>query len=108
MAFQNPFPGLSKPLDDNDLVRALRLDLAAEEEATFIYTAHADACRHPAVRKALNDIANEERVHAGEFLRLIQLLTHDEPKFQLEGYEEVDKVFEALSPGEIKEVLATV
>lgn len=42
MAFQDPFPGLSKPLSNQDLIRALRLDLAAELEAANLYEAHAE------------------------------------------------------------------
>ena len=40
----------------------------------------------------LKDIANEERVHVGEFLRLLRELAPDEEKFYAEGAEEVEKV----------------
>jgi rubrerythrin len=105
MAFQNPFPGLDKPLSNEDLIRAIRLDLAAEEEATYIYTAHADATNNPIARKVLLDIANEERVHAGEFKRLLQRLAPKESELQLKGYNEVDKILEEFSPEEIRENL---
>ncbi len=105
MAFQDPFPGLSKPLSHDDLIRALRLDLAAEEEAVNLYMAHHDATTNPVARKVLHSIADEERVHAGEFTRLIQRLTGDEHKFQLEGYNEVDKMLESFSLAELKEFL---
>lgn len=104
MAFQDPFPGLKKPLDKPDLIRALRLDLAAEQEAISTYTAHADATSELLAKKILTSIANEERMHAGEFLRLIQHLTGDEPEFQLKGYEEVDKILEGLNPAEAREL----
>lgn len=105
MAFQNPFPGLAKPLDLEDLIRALRLDLAAEEEAAFIYTAHADATSNPIAKRVLNDIADEERVHAGEFRRLLQHLASNESEFQLKGYNEVDKILATYPPEEIKKYL---
>jgi uncharacterized protein len=38
----------------------------------------------------LIDIANEERVHAGEFLRLIQILSPDEENYLAKGQAEVD------------------
>jgi len=37
------------------------------------------------------DIADEERVHAGEFLRLLKELAPDEQKFYDEGAEEVEE-----------------
>jgi rubrerythrin len=104
MAFQDPFPGLKKPLDRQDLIRAMRLDLAAEQEAIATYSAHADATSDLLAKKVLTSIINEERTHAGEFLRLIQLFTNDEPDFQIKGYEEVDKILEALSPLEARQL----
>jgi rubrerythrin len=40
--------------------------------------------------EVLKDIADEERVHAGEFLRLLQELAPDEEKLYAEGAEEVE------------------
>ena len=54
-----------------ELVRALRQDLAAEHEAVHLYLAHADATDNVLAKTVLIDIANEERVHAGEFGHLI-------------------------------------
>ncbi len=98
MAFADPFPGLSKPLDKQDLVRALRLDLAAEEEAVNLYTAHADATNDPDVREVLLDIANEERTHIGEFEHVIAALTEGDEEFhRLRGRYEVEKKFPNIS-----------
>jgi rubrerythrin len=44
----------------------------------------------------LKDIADEERVHAGEFLRLLHELAPDEKKFYDEGAEEVEEVLEKI------------
>jgi len=41
--------------------------------------------------EVLKDIANEERVHAGEFLRLLHELAPDEEKLYAEGAEEVEE-----------------
>jgi len=38
----------------------------------------------------LIDIANEERVHAGEFDRLLSILTGDEDEYLTRGTKEVD------------------
>ena len=74
-------------------VRALRLDLAAEEEAVHLYTAHADATNNVMAKTMLNDIADEEKVHAGELLTMIEALTGDEQKFLTKGALEVHNKF---------------
>ncbi len=81
--FTNPFSGIlpDRKLTAEELLRGLRLDLAAEHEAVHIYLAHAEATDHPLAKKVLIDIANEERVHAGEFARLIGIIAEDEDKF---------------------------
>lgn len=43
-------------------------------------------------QEVLQDIANEEKEHAGEFLRLLRELDPDEEKFYLEGYKEVEEI----------------
>ncbi|MEN3183759.1 MAG: ferritin family protein [Atribacterota bacterium] len=90
--FVNPFSGMvpGRKMTKEELIRAIRLNLAAEEEAVHLYMAHAEATDHPLAKKVLIDIANEERVHAGEFLRLLEILTGDEAEFLQEGAKEVD------------------
>ncbi len=92
--FVNPFSGMvpDRKLTIGELIRAMRLDLAAEEEAIHEYMAQADATDHPLARKVLIDIANEERQHAGEFSRLLQILTGDEDKWLADGAREVDEM----------------
>lgn len=91
--FINPFSGMvpSRKLTPEELIRAIRQNLAAEEEATHLYTAHAEATDNPKARRILLDIADEERVHAGEFLRLLELLAPDEGTLLLQGASEVDQ-----------------
>lgn len=92
--FTNPFTGKvpDRKLTLSELVRAVRLDVAAEEEAIHIYDAQADATDNALARKVLLDIANEERIHVGEFQRLLQLLTGDEDKWLADGAGEVDEL----------------
>lgn len=92
--FTNPFIGKipDRKLTTGELVRAIRLDVAAEEEATHIYNAQAEATDNPLAKKVLEDIANEERVHVGEFQRLLQILTGDEDKWLADGAGEVDEM----------------
>ncbi len=68
----------TESLSLGELIRAIRLDLAAEEEAVHIYTAHAEATDNALAKRVLLDIADEERVHAGEFSRLLSILTEGE------------------------------
>ena len=92
-SFLNPFVNMSpgRNMTTSELVMALRLNLAAEEEAVSTYMSHAAATDHVLAKKVLIDIADEERVHAGEFLRLIQILTKDEDGFLAKGRGEVDE-----------------
>ena len=94
--FVNPFSGMvpDRKMTKAELVRALRLNLAAEEEAVHLYESHADATDNELARKVLHDIADEERVHAGEFQRLINILMEDEAKLLAEGAAEVDEMAE--------------
>ena len=93
--FVNPFviKGCNKrKLTKEELIRAIRMDLTAEHEAVHEYLSHAEACSNPLVRSVLMSIANEERVHAGEFARLLEILTGDENKYQAKGAKEVNEI----------------
>ncbi|NLW49675.1 MAG: Rubrerythrin [Candidatus Brocadiaceae bacterium] len=99
--FMNPFSGVvpERKMNKAELVRALRLGLAAEQEAVHLYESHADATDDELARAVLLDIANEERVHAGEFQRLISILVEDEADLLNEGAEEVDEIAEEIRRG---------
>ncbi len=92
--FLNPFSGKvpERKLTLEELIRAIRLDLAAEHEAVHLYMAHSEATDHPLAKKVLIDIADEERVHAGEFARLLNILTGNEDELLAEGAREVDEM----------------
>jgi len=82
----------------SELIRALRKDLSAEEEAASLYAAHAEMTDDKSIKKILLDIADEERVHVGEFQALINKLAKDEEKLLAKGMKEAEKL---LSPDEI-------
>jgi rubrerythrin len=100
--FANPFVGRvpDRKFTHEELIRAIRLNIAAEHEAIYLYTAHADATDHPLAKKILIDIADEERVHIGEFEQLLQILTGDEDKRVAEGREEVEEMAAELAQAE--------
>jgi rubrerythrin len=97
--FTNPFIGITpgRHLTHNELLRAIRLSLSAEEEAIHIYEAIADASTNELANAVLRDIAKEERVHKGEFQKLIELLAPEETEFMAEGAAEVLELFEKLN-----------
>lgn len=100
--FVNPFSGKvpDRKLTPEELIRAVRLDLAAEHEAVHLYLAHADATDNALAKKVLVDIADEERVHAGEFARLLNILTGNEDALLAQGAEEVDQMAAELAAPE--------
>jgi rubrerythrin len=100
--FIDPFSGKvpERKLTNEELVRAIRLNIAAEHEAIHLYMAHAGATDHPLAKEVLIDIANEERVHIGEFERLLEILTGDEDRWTTEGREEVDEMAAEMTASE--------
>ena len=90
--FGSPFSGLAndRKLGDEELIRAIRFMVAAEYEAVQLYMQLAESTDNKLAVEVLKDIANEERVHAGEFLRLLRELAPDEEKFYAEGAKEVE------------------
>ena len=91
--FAAPFSGLAKDkkLTEAELIRAIRFMIAAEYEAIQMYMQLAESTDHKLAIEVLKDIADEERVHAGEFLRLLKELAPDEETFYQAGAKEVEE-----------------
>lgn len=86
----NPFvANVPKQLSPEELVQALRVDLAGELEAIIGYEAHAMATSDERVKKVLYHIADEERQHVGELQQLIYLLNPNEQKHVEKGKQEI-------------------
>jgi rubrerythrin len=96
--FGNPFSGMAhdRKLTQAELVRAVRFMVAAEYEAVQLYMQLAESTDNRLAIEVLRDIADEERVHAGEFLRLLKELAPDEDTFYAEGAEEVEEEIKKL------------
>ena len=94
--FGTPFSGLAKErkVTKEELIRAIRFMIAAEYEAIQLYIQLAESTDNKLAQDVLRDIADEERVHAGEFLRLLKELAPDEEKFYGEGAKEVEEEIE--------------
>jgi rubrerythrin len=96
--FSSPFTVLKidRKLTAEELVRAIRFMIAAEYEAIQLYQQTAESTDNKLAQEVLLDIANEEKEHAGEFLRLLRELDPNEENFYKEGYEEVEEMMAKL------------
>ena len=90
--FANAFYGNASPrkLTHSELVRAIRLMVTDEYEAISIYIQLAESTDNELAKEVLIDIANEEKVHVGEFLRLLKELAPDEEQWYADGAAEVE------------------
>jgi rubrerythrin len=93
--FCNPFSVLKhdRKLSHAELVRAIRFMVSAEYEAMQLYEQLAESIDNELAQKVLRDVADEEKVHAGEFLRLLKELQPDEESFYRKGADEVEEEF---------------
>ncbi|HNY94306.1 MAG TPA: ferritin family protein [Flexilinea sp.] len=96
--FGQPFSGLAneRKLSEQELIRSIRFMIAAEYEAIQLYMQLAESTDNKLAIDVLKDIADEERVHAGEFLRLLKELAPDEEDFYQDGAQEVEEMIEKL------------
>lgn len=93
--FGNPFSSIAKDgkLTKAELIRAIRFNISAEYDAIKTYTQLAEASDSKFVADVLNEIADEEKEHVGEFMKVLDHLAPDEQSFYKKGAEEVDKIF---------------
>ena len=96
--FGSPFSGLAndRKLTDKELIRAIRFSIAAEYEATQLYTQLVESTDNKLAVKVLKDIADEELVHVGEFLRLLRELAPNEDNFYSRGAKEVEEMIKKM------------
>ncbi|GAB4263697.1 demethoxyubiquinone hydroxylase family protein [Thermincola ferriacetica] len=89
----DPFVGnVPKKLSREELIQALRVDIAGELEAIMGYDAHAMATDDQRVKTILYSIRDEERQHVGELLRLMEILDSQEAQFLAKGRQEVEQL----------------
>ncbi len=92
--FSTPFAGNAsdRKLTREEVIRSVRYMIAAEFEATQLYMQLAESTDDERVQKVMRDVADEERVHAGEFLRLLYEIVPDEKDFYSRGEKEVEEL----------------
>ncbi len=91
--FASPFsePLNGRKLTTEELIRAIRFVIAAEYEAAQMYMQVVEATDNELVKKVLTSVTDEERVHAGEFLKVLHELAPEEAEHYKEGEKEVKK-----------------
>ncbi len=100
-AFANPFQGnVERKLTKGELVQAVRLDIAGELEAIYLYDAHVQATDDAAAKKVLADIRDEEKAHVGELFTLLRTLDPKEAELFASGEAEVREMLEELGISE--------
>jgi len=96
-AFTSPFAGnVNKKMSKEELIQAIRLDIAGELEAIFLYDAHVQATDDEIAKKVLGDIRDEEKAHVGELMSLLRALDPKEAELFAEGEQEVAEMLAEL------------
>lgn len=96
-SFAPPFEGnIERKITKHELIQAIRLDIASELEAMFLYDAHAKATDDVFVKKVLEDIRDEEKAHVGELMTLLRYLDPNWQEMLDSGESEVKEVMEEL------------
>ena len=92
-AFANPFQGnVERKMTKEELIQAIRLDIASELEAIYVYDAHVEATDDVRAKKIISDIRDEEKVHVGELMTLLMVLDPKEIEMFASGEAEVNKM----------------
>lgn len=94
MDLTDPFVGMvPRKMTDEELARAIRLNIAAEVDAINLYAAHMDATDNENARKLLAHIIDEEKEHLAEFLELLKILDPKQAQELGEAGAKVAQVF---------------
>ena len=93
--FSHAFSGnkCERTLSETELIRAIRFSIASEFEAIQLYEQLAESIVNKTAKQILLDIAEEEKEHAGEFLKLLEILNPNEIEAYEDGKSEVEEKF---------------
>ncbi len=92
--FASPFSvkKSDRKLSKEELIRGIRFSVAAEYESIQLYEELAESIDNEEAKRLLLEIAEDEKVHAGNFLYLIKLLSPEEESSYKEGFSEAKDV----------------
>lgn len=95
--FANPFQGnVNRKMTKEELAQAIRLNIAGELEAIYVYDAHVQATDDIVAKKVIGDIRDEEKAHVGELMALLKYLDPTEAEHFAAGECEVKEMLEEL------------
>lgn len=98
--FANPFQGnVERKMTKEELIQAIRLDIAGELEAIYVYDAHVQATDNVLAKAVIADIRDEEKAHVGELMTLLRTLDPAEAEHFISGEEEVKEMLAELGIG---------
>lgn len=105
-SFSQPFSVMDadRRLTGPELVRAIRFMVAAEYEAIQLYTETIETTDNQLAIDVLREITDDERHHAGAFLRLLFALDPAEEKYYGHGAAEVESFFQQ-APDSCRDIL---
>jgi uncharacterized protein len=95
--FADPFTAnVPRKMTREELIQAIRLDIAGKLEAIYLYDAHFQATDDLRAKAVLEDIRDEEKIHMGELITLLRTLDPMEAQQFLKGQKEVEKMLEEI------------
>ncbi len=92
--FSHPFQGnkCDRMLTKEELIRAIRFSIASEYEAIQLYEQLRDSTNDESCKKILEEVAEDERVHVGNFQYILEKLSPDDKSAIREGFEEAKDI----------------
>ena len=97
-SFANPFQGnVPRRMTREELIQSIRLDIAGELEAIFLYDAHVQATDIELAKRVIGEIRDEEKAHVGELMTLLYALDPQEAEHFAAGRAEVQEMMDSLS-----------
>ena len=96
--FAKPYDSMvpERKMTKEEVFQAIRLDLASELEAAYLYQSLVMATDDPVVKAVLSDIRDEEKEHFGELMALMRYLDPNQKWFWDEGEGEVKEMLEGM------------
>lgn len=95
--FSTPFSvkRCDRKLYKEEIIRAIRFNIAAEYEAIQMYEQLAESIEDKDVKKVLYEVAGDEKVHVGCFRRILDILYPEENVFEKQGENEIDELLKS-------------
>lgn len=94
--FSQPFQGnkCDRKLTKEETIRALRYSIASEYEAIQLYEQLEESIDNQDAKKILKEVTEDEKVHVGNFLYLVEKMCPEEKNFIEEGKREAVEIIE--------------